>query len=80
VVTAETVAVKLALFSLASTVTEAGSVTDVSLLERLTVNPPMGAAELRVTVQESVPAPSIDELVQVSELSAATGLRLRTKV
>jgi hypothetical protein len=66
--------VKLALIAFAGTATEAGTVTDASLLDRLTVSPPLGAAALRVTVQASVPAPVIAPLVQVNALSATTGL------
>jgi hypothetical protein len=64
VLTEDTVAVKLAVVDPAATVTEAGTVTAELLLARLTANPPLGAAPLRVTVQLSVPAPVIDELVQ----------------
>jgi hypothetical protein len=64
VLTEDTVAVKLAVVDPAATVTEAGTVTAELLLARLTANPPLGAAPLRVTAQLSVPAPVIDELVQ----------------
>lgn len=57
VVTDETVAEKLALLAPAATVTDDGTVTDASLLERLTANPPLAAAVFTVTVQESVPDP-----------------------
>jgi len=72
VLTAETVAVKLALVDPAPTVTEAGTVTAELLLVRLTANPPLGAAALSVTVQLSVPAPVIDPLAQVSALNTGT--------
>ena len=56
VLTAATVAVKAALVALAATVTEAGTVTELLLLDRVTVCPPVPAAALSVTVQVSVPA------------------------
>jgi hypothetical protein len=56
VLTAATVAVKAALAALAATVTEAGTVTELLLLDRVTVCPPVPAAALSVTVQVSVPA------------------------
>jgi hypothetical protein len=71
VVTAETVAVKGALVAPAATVTEAGTVTAVLLLERLTMNPPVGAAVFSVTVQASVPEPAMDVLAQDSAVNAA---------
>ena len=58
---------------LAGTVTKAGTVTEALLLERFTVSPPLGAAPFSVTVQASVPDPAIDELAQVSALSAFDG-------
>ena len=66
VLTVETVAVKLA-SSPAATVTVAGTLTAELLLVRLTLKPPLGAAALSATVQESVPAPVIDPLAQLSE-------------
>jgi hypothetical protein len=56
VVTAATVAVKVALEVPAATVTEAGVVTPALLLDRATLAPPAGAAALRVTVQLETPA------------------------
>ncbi len=67
VLTEETVAAKVAVVEPAATVTEAGTVTDELLLARLTLKPPLGAAALSATVQESVPAPVIDPLAQLSE-------------
>lgn len=55
--TPATVAEKLAEVALAATVTEEGTVMAALLLDRLTVNPPVNAAELRVTLQESLPEP-----------------------
>lgn len=71
--TAAMVAVKPALVEFAGTMTETGTAADASLLERFTVDPPLGAAALKVTVQASVPAPVIDPLVQASALRAAAG-------
>lgn len=56
VVTAETVAVKLAEDDPAGTVTIAGTVTALPLLAMLTLSPPVGAAPFNPTVHESVPA------------------------
>ena len=75
--TDDTVAEKLALVAAAATVTEAGTVTAELVLDRFTVNPPLAAAELSDTVQESVPAPVIDELVHVSPVSTGAPVPLR---
>jgi hypothetical protein len=56
VVTAETEPEKAALVAPDATVTEAGTVTAELLLDSATVNPPLGAAPVRVTVHASVPA------------------------
>jgi len=56
VVTAATVAVNAALVAPAGTVTVLGTTAEGLLLERLATRPPVGAAELSVTVQASVPA------------------------
>jgi hypothetical protein len=69
VVTEAIVAEKATPVEFAGTVTVAGKVTEVSLLERLTLSPPLPAAALRVTVQASVPAPVIEPLVQENALS-----------
>ena len=54
-VTAAAVAVKVAVVAAAATVTDAGTVTaEVALLERVTREPPVGAALDRVTVQDVV--------------------------
>ncbi|MGB6687460.1 MAG: hypothetical protein WBE76_06425 [Terracidiphilus sp.] len=79
-VTAETVAVKPTLVALAGTVAVAGTLTEELLLARLTVNPPLGAAPLSATVQESDPAPVIEELLHESELSVATPVPLKFTV
>lgn len=49
----------------AGTVTDAGTVTALLLLDKLTTSPPVGAPTFSVTVQASVPAPVIELLVQV---------------
>jgi hypothetical protein len=60
----------------AGTVTVAGTVTAVLLLDRLTLTPPAAAA-FSVTMQESVPAPVTDALLQSSALNAAVPMPLR---
>jgi hypothetical protein len=55
-----------ALVVFCATVTLAGTVTAESLLERFTLNPPLGAALVKVTVQESDAGPARVELVQVN--------------
>jgi len=62
--------VKLALVAPAAIVTEAGAVTALLLLNRLTVVAVV-AAEVSVTVQASVPAPVSDPLLQETALSVA---------
>jgi hypothetical protein len=71
------VAVKLPVVDPAATVTEAGTVTVVLLLARLTANPPLAAAALNVTVQLSVPAPVNDPLVQLSPLNTGAPMPLK---
>lgn len=66
VVTPDTVATKLALVEPEGTDTETGTVTAPLLLARPTAMPLLGAGALKVTLQESVPAPIIDELAQLS--------------
>ncbi len=68
-VTAETFATKLAVVAAAATFTEAGIAIALLLLERLTANPPLGAAEVSVTVQVSCSAPVMDEFAQLSPAS-----------
>ena len=58
-------AAKLAFFAPAATVTAAGTDTALLLLARVTANPLLGAAAVRVTVQLSLPAPSMEELEQL---------------
>jgi hypothetical protein len=80
------VAEKFAVVAPAATVTAAGTVRAVLLLDRLTVVPPLGAAGLIVTVHESVPGATNALLVQVSELgtegttAAPVPLKLTTAV
>jgi hypothetical protein len=76
VLTEETVAEKLALAAPAATVTEAGTVTDALLLDRLAVKPLLAAAAFSDTVQTSVPDPVMDELEQASPLSTGTPVPL----
>jgi hypothetical protein len=77
VLTAVTVAVKLAVAAPEATVTLAGTVTAELLLATLTAKPPVAAAAFNVIVQLSVPAPVIDPLVQLIALSTGTPLPLR---
>lgn len=62
--TAATVAEKPALVAPAATVTLGGTDTAELPLASPTLNPPVGAAVVSVTVQESVPAAAIDEDAQ----------------
>ncbi len=78
--TADTVAEKLALVAPAATVTDDGTVTAVSLLDRLTAWPPVPAAAFSVTAQVSVPAPVIDPVVHVKPLSTGCPVPLRLMV
>jgi hypothetical protein len=55
--------------SFAGTVTVLGKATAALLLERLTTNPPVGAAVFKVRLQLSVPAPERAFELQVSALS-----------
>ena len=71
VVTAAAVAVKAALVDPAATVIEVGTVMAALLLARATDRPPLPAAAVRVTVQESVPAPVMALLAQVRLLRLA---------
>jgi hypothetical protein len=77
VLTEETVAVNPALNEPAATVTDAGTVTTELLLDRLTANPPVGAAAFSETVQLSVPVAVITEFVQVNPVSTGTAVPLR---
>lgn len=69
-VTEAAVAINAALVAWAGTIIVAGKPTAELPLERFTLTPPLGAAALRVTVQESVSAPVIDALEQVRALKA----------
>jgi hypothetical protein len=69
VLTAVAVAEKLALVAPEATVTDAGTVTALLLLARLTANPLLAAAAFSVTVQLSVPAPVIEPLAHVNPLN-----------
>jgi uncharacterized membrane protein YhfC len=80
VLTAATVAGKLALVVPAATVTEDGTVTVEVLLDKLTAWPPVGAAALRVTVQVSVAAFVSEALAQIRPLGIACAVPLRAMV
>jgi hypothetical protein len=77
VLTAETVAEKLAEVAPAAMVTEAGTETEVLLLARPITEPPVAAAAFTVTVQASVPAPVMEAFVQDSPVSAGTPVPLK---
>ena len=62
---------KLVLVALAGTSRVAGTETAVLLLDKFTVSPPDGAADVSVTVHVSEPAPVTDALLQLIPLSAA---------
>jgi hypothetical protein len=66
--TDDAVTVKLAVIAPAATLTAAGSVTAVFVLDRLTICPPLGAGAFRITLQASVPDPVIDPLLQETAL------------
>jgi len=67
VVTAVAVAVNPAVVAFAATVTEAGTVTAVLALERVTVWPPLGAGPFSVTVHASVTEPTTVPLAHAIE-------------
>jgi hypothetical protein len=77
VLTAETVAVKLADVVPPATATLAGTVTAELLLARLTVKPLLAAAAFRNTVQLSDPAPVIDALVQLRRFNTGNPVPVR---
>jgi len=68
VLTALTVAVKLALVAPEATVTAVGTVTALSLLAKPTEIPPLPAALLKVTAQLSVAGPVKELLAQLNPL------------
>jgi hypothetical protein len=71
--TAAAVAVKVAVLEPAVTDTDAGSDTALLLLDRLTLKPPVGAADERDTVQLSVPAPVKVEFLHERALKEVVG-------
>ena len=74
--TAEALAENCALVAPAGTVTEAGTVTALSLLVRLTARPPLAAAAFNVTVQVSIAVPVMDPLTHVNSVSNGTPVPL----
>jgi len=70
VLTALTLAVKVALAAAAGTVIEAGTLTAELLLASATLKPPAGAAPERLTVHVSANAPVMEVLPQESALNA----------
>ncbi len=71
--TADTVALKLAVVALAGTVTVAGTLTAALSLVRPTLCPPLPAAPLNVTVQASVPEPVMDTVLHENALNVIVG-------
>jgi hypothetical protein len=69
VLTAAMVATNAALVAPAGTVTDDGAVTALLLLTRPTVTPPLPAAALKVTAQESVVEPARELLAQLNPFS-----------
>lgn len=69
--TAATVAEKLALVDPEATVTLDGTLTAALLLDKDTWKPPLDAAAVRLTVQLTDPEPVTEPLLQASELSEA---------
>jgi hypothetical protein len=57
------------LVAVAGTVTEPGTATELLLLARLTVRPPVGAAPDRLTVHTSASDPVIEVLLQETALT-----------
>ena len=72
VLTEATLAVKVTLVDPEGTVTEPGTVTALLLLARPTLMPPVGAAELSVTVHDVVPAPVNEVVPQATALTVGT--------
>ncbi len=60
VLTAETAAVNEEVSEPVDTTTVGGNLTAALLLDKVTSVPPLSAADLRATVQESVPAAAMD--------------------
>lgn len=75
--TAAALAENSALVAPEGTVTDAGTVTALSLLARFTVRPPVAAVAFNVTVHVSLADPVMDPFAQVSPLSMGTPVPLR---
>ena len=78
--TGVTVAVKLAVFAPAVTVTLAGTVAAPLLLESVTGRPPAGAAAVRVAVQLEVPGAFTVPGVQLIPLNVTAAFRFTVAV
>lgn len=61
------------LVAFASTITVLGAVTAELLFDRLTSSPPLGDAEVNVTVHPSAPDPVMAAVLHCSTLNAAGG-------
>jgi hypothetical protein len=68
-VTAEAVAVKVAVDTPAATLTEIGTLSEALLANKLTIDPPAGAGSVKVTVQVAEPGPVIEDGLQVRLLT-----------
>ena len=77
VVTGEMLALKVALLAPVGTVTDAGTVTALSLLARATFRPPLAAVAFSVTVHVSLEAPVTDPITQFSPVSIGTPMPLK---
>jgi hypothetical protein len=80
VLTADTVAKKLAVVAPAATVTDEGTVTVVTLLARLTTWPPVPAAAFSATVQETGVDTSSKLLSQLRPLTTGCPVPVRVIV
>jgi hypothetical protein len=76
----DAVALKVAVLAPAAIVTDAGTVSKALLLASVTVDPPVGAALLRVTVHVLTPLGPRLVGLQVTPDSAPAASRLRTAV
>jgi hypothetical protein len=77
VVTGKTLASKVALFAPDGTVTDAGTLTAMSLLASATSRPLAAVVAFSVTVQVSLEAPVTDPFTQFSPVSIGTPMPLK---
>ena len=67
-------AIKLAVVDPATTVTEGGTATAESSLERLTAKPPLAATEFNATVQVSIADPVAPLEAQLNDVNIGIGV------